>query len=535
MTPTLFYFLQVIVCSAILFGYYLLVLRDKKFHQYNRFYLLFVLIAPWIIPLIRLPLKIGSAVGNYQSAPLKVFEVIADQNTHFEEYVSQTTPTMINWSNVFAIAYFSVCSLMLLAFLISIIRILLLVKKHSLQKKDGTLLVLTNINGTPFSFFRFIFWNEAIDINSSVGQQILQHEITHVKEKHSLDKLICCFVLSLGWFNPVFWFVRKELDMVHEFIADNKAVNNDAAELARMLLITSLPSSHYLLTNTFFHSPIKRRLFMMNKFEVAKHPYLRRVVIVPLLFIVILLFSFRRNVSGLINIKPTNEAVKINTEKIPGNASDAPVLSTVTKPFELSKAGNINVELSREFIVMLDAGHGGYDEGATATDGTKESDISLELVKTIVEENNNENIKLVLTRESDIYQSPIVKVELTKQSKADVLVSMHVETSTNKDEKGIDLYIPGQDTLSNYKTSYQLANVLANTFSDNQLTVRIKKRQVGIWIINKAERPAVLIEAGFLSNKEDLKKVKNKNYQRKLARVILNGIERYLAELDKGH
>ena len=65
-------------------------------------------------------------------------------------------------------------------------------------------LVITNAKGTPYSFFKYIFWNEAIDMTSTTGQQILQHEITHVKEKHSYDKLFVQLSLIAGLFNPLF-------------------------------------------------------------------------------------------------------------------------------------------------------------------------------------------------------------------------------------------------------------------------------------------------------------------------------------------
>jgi beta-lactamase regulating signal transducer with metallopeptidase domain len=75
-----------------------------------------------------------------------------------------------------------------------------------------------------FHFFNFIFWDEEIDIQTETGQQIFQHELVHVKEKHTLDKLFIQLLLVVFWCNPFFWLIRRELKLIHEFIADKKAV-----------------------------------------------------------------------------------------------------------------------------------------------------------------------------------------------------------------------------------------------------------------------------------------------------------------------
>ena len=81
MLSTAYYFLQVFFCSAVLMGYYWLVLRDKKFHQYNRFYLISVLLMSWIIPLIKIqwtkPVTTDAQVINFLS-------IVADNNAEID-------------------------------------------------------------------------------------------------------------------------------------------------------------------------------------------------------------------------------------------------------------------------------------------------------------------------------------------------------------------------------------------------------------------------------------------------------------------
>jgi TonB-dependent SusC/RagA subfamily outer membrane receptor len=115
-------------------------------------------------------------------------------------------------------------------------------------------------------------------------------------------------ILIVGWFNPFFWLLRKELDMIHEFIADKKSVENgDAASLAQMLLTTAYPGQQFSLTNPFFFSPIKRRLKMLTTVKNPSFSYARRIVVLPLLSIVVLLFAFRAKEEKMIATVSTKD------------------------------------------------------------------------------------------------------------------------------------------------------------------------------------------------------------------------------------
>ena len=176
----------------------------------------------------------------------------------------------------------------------ALFRIYRLLKTHECKSVGDIYLILTQAKGTPFSFFRYIFWNEEIDLSSESGKQILQHELTHVQEKHSFDKLFMQIILIAGWFNPFFWLIKNELNVIHEFIADRKAVKDgDTASLAQMLLTAVYPKQQFILTNPFFFSPIRRRLQMLANNTNPKFSYIRRLVVLPLLAIMVVLFAFR--------------------------------------------------------------------------------------------------------------------------------------------------------------------------------------------------------------------------------------------------
>jgi len=289
MYPTLYYLLQVLVCSAVLMVYYLLVLRNKKFHQYNRFYLLGVALVSWSVPLIKI-------VWEQQHAGIQqidLLHVVAAGNTNVETLLASKQASF-NWFSILPNIYVAVSLFLATAMVVALFRIYKMYKSYECNNLQQFYLIMTHEKGTPFSFFNYIFWNAEIDIQTPAGKQILQHELTHVTQYHSIDKIVIQLNLIAGWFNPFFWLLKKELDMIHEFIADKKSVEHgDAASLAQMLLTTAYPGQQFPLTNPFFFSPIKRRLKMLTNVKNPSFSYARRIVVLPLLSIVVLLFSFR--------------------------------------------------------------------------------------------------------------------------------------------------------------------------------------------------------------------------------------------------
>jgi TonB-dependent SusC/RagA subfamily outer membrane receptor len=476
--------------------YYLLVLRNKKFHQYNRFYLLGVAVVSWIVPLIKI-------VWEQQHAGVRqvdLLTVVAAGNSEIEAMVASKQESL-DWISLLPNLYVGVSICLAIAMIISLYRIYKIYATHECSNLQEFYLVMTREKGTPFSFFSYIFWNAEIDIQTPAGKQILQHELTHVKQYHSIDKIGMQLILIVGWFNPFFWLLRKELDMIHEFIADKKSVENgDAASLAQMLLTTAYPGQQFPLTNPFFFSPIKRRLKMLTTNQNPTFNYVRRLIALPLLAVVVLLFAFRA--------KDNN--------------------NTVTP-------------LSKTYTVVLNAGHGGIDKGVIAADGTTEAQLTLAIVNQMQALNKNEKIKLVLTRDADVTQSVVAVSEFANAQSPDLFVSIHMNniqngSAANKTKyEGAEIYMAAKDKAVDYDANYTLANHLAATLQEVGTPFNgVKTRGMGIWVLQAVQCPSALIEAGYLSNNKDLAKMKDAGYQQKLAASILKGIENYLSNQERG-
>jgi N-acetylmuramoyl-L-alanine amidase len=540
MQSTLFYLLQVVICSGVLFGYYLVALRNKRFHQYNRYYILSILLLSWLIPLIKIPvLQTASKVSANTQPAQKFWEVIADNNSSFEGYLRNSTASVqvsqIDVTQLASVVYMAIAALLMLLLFWNIFRLVYLRGQHkNHQVINGIVLVHTDHPKAPFSFFKWIFWNDELDMNSHVGSRILQHEMVHVQQKHSLDIIIAYIVAAFGWFNPFFWLCRKELGMIHEFIADEKAVQSDSSALAEMLLAVSVPASTFPLAHSFFQSPIKRRLRMIS-FNPTRS-YLRRLLVLPIFAVVVMLVSFRKEVTGFVRTK--NVSAVSNMDTVPAandiTVRDAKPEKVASVPADLY-LNNLNLQeigkdhpLTRDYVVMIDAGHGGHDGGAVSASGIKEADIAFQLMEGIKRHGGNSHIKFVFSRTIDEYLHPQTRVAKMDELKADVVISLHANSSANVQQKGIEIFVPTSDTLLHYRPSYQLANSMAVTLSALADNVSIHTRQTGIWILNAAKRPAIIIEAGYLSNPDEASKMQSKTYQEQLVNAILKGLQIYL-------
>ncbi len=272
-----------ILVSGVLLGYYWISLRNTRFHHYNRFYLVGVVLLSLLLPLLDLNWFVVSAPQTPQ-----VQQVIA-----FINQPSQVVEASISWDRVLFIALLSVSVLLLLVFLHGIYNVFKLKSKSKITVTEQFDFVETSLNEAPFSFFRNLFWRNDLSLTDETGQRILKHELTHIQQLHSIDKVFVSVAAYVFWMNPVFWLIRRELEVVHEFIADEKAIaEEDASLLAAMLLKSHYPSSILSVGQSFFYSSIKRRIIMLTSSKKVSYSYARRILVLPVAIAIVALLSF---------------------------------------------------------------------------------------------------------------------------------------------------------------------------------------------------------------------------------------------------
>ncbi len=280
MRTLLFYFLQVFLASGVLWLYYYLFLRNHKFHQYNRFYLLSSVVISLIVPLFDITIYFASP----QDIPV-VYQLMADVRTGG---VIQVDPSsFISRERTIEFIFWIVTLLFFTRLALSIFHIIRLKRNNHTEILSNILFINTRANGTPFSFFRWLFWNNKINFDSSTGQKIFRHELFHIQQRHSWD-IVCLELLTVVcWLNPFFHLVKKETKAIHEFLADQFAAGGDNKwDYAEILVMQTLQTRQRLV-NPFFHNQIKRRLSMITNSSKSSYQYLRKVMVLPLSFFIV--------------------------------------------------------------------------------------------------------------------------------------------------------------------------------------------------------------------------------------------------------
>jgi N-acetylmuramoyl-L-alanine amidase len=318
-----------------------------------------------------------------------------------------------------------------------------------------------------------------------------------VQQKHTHDKLFINIILLFLWCNPFYWLIRKEVNLIHEFIADKAAIeDNDTAAFAHMILQAAYPRQQFHLTNPFFYSPIKRRLSMLTKNNKSKVGYIGRVLVLPLLLLIFAAFSFKT--------KTINQ--------------------------------HLNHPVNKPLTIVINAGHGGKDLGAIASNGESEKDITIAIAKKIQQLNQNKQLQILLIREKDEYLSPQQIVDMTTKAGADLFIALHVDALPEKNSKtGMTFWIPNND-FPKFDASKLLGEALLAQFKNNYglyVYDNLNQREKKAWVLHKNKCPAILIETGFMSNDKDVAYLTNETNQEQIARNILIGIESYATNMKK--
>ena len=172
-TATL-YLAKVVLASALLFGYYRLFLRNRFFHQYNRYYLLGATLASLILPLIHLPMP--GAFPLMGQTPVLANALHAIVPGDWKEPLAASgakAAAQLRWNTALLLTtiYGAVALLLLGAYLRQLWHILRLPKKYSRERLGRIDLFMTREPGTPFSFLNRLFWNEDIQIESARGRR----------------------------------------------------------------------------------------------------------------------------------------------------------------------------------------------------------------------------------------------------------------------------------------------------------------------------------------------------------------------------
>lgn len=186
--------------------------------------------------------------------------------------------------------------------------------------------------------------------------------------------------------------------------------------------------------------------------------------------------------------------------------------------------------------VIIDAGHGGFDGGASAADGTVEKDINLSISQKVCALLRFNGYNVIMTRTEDTGTEDDESVAIAKRKKSDlsnrlqvmkdnpdaIFVSIHLNKFTTSAANGAQVFY-----TKNYDEAYTLAQSVQQsitTLIQPENTRVVKQGTDSTYLLKNAAVPAIIVECGFLSNKAELEKLKNDDYQSQMAFAIVGGI-----------
>jgi N-acetylmuramoyl-L-alanine amidase len=467
-----------LLVSGLLLGYYWVFLRNRKMHAFNRFYLIVTVALSVVVPTLHFSIDMAAPVQ--QTGVYRMLQVVGggeeDVLAGAEQHINMSLEQVMTYGYVLSVI------VMLTVMLIKLRWVFRLNRKYSAVRMDGYTLVHTDLGNGPFSFMRTIYWSNKTDLNSMAGQDMLRHERTHVRQLHTLDKLFIQLVLAFHWFNPFFWLIRKELSMVHEFIADEGM--HDTESFAHMMLRSYLGDRMPAIVNPFFHSPIKRRLLMITRNNAPRMARLRKYAVIPLLAAVVLLVSF--------------------TVNKPGSKTDV-------------------IKAKRKLLVVLDAGHGGNDRGAVSTFGKAEKDVTLDIVRQLGTMAPDHNIEVHYTREGDNYSTLQQRVELANALPADLFLSIHVSVAGEPKSEGFGFGVSRKS--ARYNESKALASAIGSKLAS--VDAHPYYFEKSLHVLRDNNHTALVLECSNIENAN----IRDAKYMEGICRNVLNGIAEYENEL----
>ncbi|WP_176464468.1 M56 family metallopeptidase [Flectobacillus sp. BAB-3569] len=152
-------------------------------------------------------------------------------------------------------------------------------------------LVLIEEKIAPFSFWKYIFLNKSIYQTKGIESDILLHELTHVKQKHTWDILFVELFLIVFWWNPILYLYKKAIQLNHEFLADKEVLAHTQVPIYQQLLLQNATGNALYLTSSSTFSITKKRFLMMTHHTSVTARILRGVACLPLILVLIAGFS----------------------------------------------------------------------------------------------------------------------------------------------------------------------------------------------------------------------------------------------------
>lgn len=290
------YFLKSVACLAILLLFYKLLLEKETMHIFKRFFLLAVPFISFGIPLISFPEYVSiSSEGTASFSEVSVSETAAEFPI-FE--------VLLKTIYVTGVLFFGS------RFLINLRSLLKRARNNPKIETPGATHVLLKDNISPHTFWSYIYLNREKFEKNQIPREVMDHELAHVRQRHTADILFMEVLQVLLWFLPLVYLLKKAIKLNHEFLADSAALQKaEDIGLYQQILLSFSSGEQNTLVNSINYQSIKKRFTVMKTHTSQKAVLTRTFIFLPLL--AILLYSFSGRETVLIDtITPDSEMIQ---------------------------------------------------------------------------------------------------------------------------------------------------------------------------------------------------------------------------------
>jgi len=287
------FFVKSILSLGILYLFYLLVLSHLKTFHFNRYYLLASIVFSLVIPFISIPID-NTVLPLIQSTGSVSISSSIEYSGEFIASKEVEQNTIVSFLPYF---YIAISLILFLRFSINLFNIIKTIFDNQKIKKNGYSIVLLSNQIIPYSFFRYVLISSNQYQNNEIDEALIEHEISHCKQWHSLDILILELLKVFVWINPFIWLIKRSVLLNHEFLADNKVLSNhDLSKYKNLLINLVLNHTTGTLISNFDFSFTKQRLRMMTKNFSPKKAVIAKATSILVMLTVTMIVSCERNI-----------------------------------------------------------------------------------------------------------------------------------------------------------------------------------------------------------------------------------------------
>ena len=253
------YSVKVAVCLTLFYLFHKLLMSRDTFHTFNRFAILSMMLLSLVLPLVHLSLDSEAGInrGTVALEGLVAQTVVDDGGNGVGEGLTLTQVLLATY--VLGVVLFIGKALLSVGSLLRLIR-----RARCVEVRNGIRIYTMQGDISPFSWFRYIIMSEK-DWQEN-RREIVLHEMAHIRRCHSMDVAVCNMMIVFQWYNPAAWLLKRELQAVHEYEADEAVLSAgvDATHYQMLLIRKTVGERLFSMANNLNHNSLKKRITMMK-------------------------------------------------------------------------------------------------------------------------------------------------------------------------------------------------------------------------------------------------------------------------------